>query len=107
MTQRPDNRAWLLMLPAMSDLYAALGRSLLFSALVVLVQFPLGIAIALMIPRGRLAGSLVLMLVAIPLVVPWNLIPMIWLNLLHPTYGTVAQMSGTGHRWWRCWPSPG
>ena len=134
MTQRPDNRAWLLMLPAMSvlgivglvpliavfnyaffdiftlqsrfwvgtewfaelvgtpDLYAALGRSLLFSTLVVLVQFPLGIAIALMIPRGRLAGSLVLMLVAIPLVVPWNLIPMIWLNLLHPTYGTVAQM---------------
>lgn len=45
-----------------------------------------------MIPRGRLAGSLVLMLVAVPLVVPWNLIPMIWLNLLHPTYGTVAQL---------------
>lgn len=73
-----------------SDFYAALARSLLFSALVVCVQFPLGIGIALLIPRSGLVATAMLMIMAVPLVVPWNLIPSIWLNLVHPDHGPLG-----------------
>ncbi|MEY4984635.1 MAG: hypothetical protein RIR62_2901, partial [Pseudomonadota bacterium] len=62
---------------------ASLGRSLMFSALVLSVQVPLGIALALVLVRLPPAlRTLGMMLVALPLVVPWNMIPMIWLSLI-------------------------
>lgn len=82
---------WFAELVQSGELYASLGRSLLFSTLVVLVQFPLGIGIALLLPRGTRLTSLFLMILAIPLVIPWNMIPIIWLNLLHPVHGPIAQ----------------
>ncbi|WP_299413498.1 sugar ABC transporter permease [uncultured Sulfitobacter sp.] len=69
------------------DFYASLGRSLLFSLLVILLQFPLGIFLAKLIPENRLISVALLMLVSLPLVIPWNMIPMIWLNMLHPIFG--------------------
>jgi glycerol transport system permease protein len=70
-----------------SHFHASLGRSLLFSALVLGVQLPLGIAIALLLVRAGRVGLLVLLLVAVPLVVPWNMIPMMWLSLINPDSG--------------------
>jgi len=132
MAQRNDNRAWLLLLPALavlgvvgalpllavvnyglhdiftlSDVHwvggqwfadilgsdrflASLGRSLLFSTLALGIQVPLGIAVALLLlPYGRKAvwG---LMLCALPLVVPWNMIPMLWLGLIDPQAGLLG-----------------
>lgn len=69
---------------------ASLGRSLLFSALVLAIQVPLGIAVALLflgLGRGAVWG---LMLVALPLVVPWNMIPMLWLGLVQPQTGLLG-----------------
>ncbi|MFY8101074.1 MAG: carbohydrate ABC transporter permease [Allorhizobium sp.] len=53
-------------------------RNLLFSALVLAIQIPLGIIIALSMPRDgwKLAASLVLM--ALPLLIPWNVVGTIW-----------------------------
>jgi glycerol transport system permease protein len=53
-------------------------RNLLFSALVLIIQIPLGIIIALSMPRDgwKLAASLVLM--ALPLLIPWNVVGTIW-----------------------------
>jgi len=82
---------WFAELVQNSELYASLGRSLLFSALVVLVQFPLGIGVALLLPSGTRLTSLFLMILAVPLVIPWNMIPIIWLNLLHPEHGPITQ----------------
>lgn len=73
------------------DLYKALGRSVLFSALVVLIQFPLGIGIALMMRKGSILTTVILMLLAIPLVVPWNMIPIIWTTLVNPEFGALGQ----------------
>ena len=119
-----DNRAWLLLLPAMTimllvgvvplvsvfnysfhdiftlqDLHwlgldwyreivrserfhGSLARSTLFSALVLSIQLPLGIAIALMLTHAPRWRTPVLMLLALPLVVPWNMIPIMWLSLI-------------------------
>ncbi len=68
----------------------ALGRSLLFSAIVLSVQLPLGIGIALLLTRTGPWRVLVLMLLALPMVVPWNMIPMMWLNLLAPKVGLLG-----------------
>ncbi|MGY4231519.1 glycerol transport system permease protein [Bradyrhizobium sp. USDA 4449] len=73
--------------------YASLGRSLLFSAIVLSIQLPLGIWIALLLQRSRqFIVSAVLVLITVPLVVPWNMIPVIWLNFINPNAGIAGRM---------------
>ena len=71
--------------------YDALGRSILFSTIVLCIQIPLGIGIALILPRSGWGRSAALMLLAAPLVVPSNMIPIMWLNLLNPATGFAAR----------------
>lgn len=73
------------------EFHASLGRSLLFSALVLTIQLPLGIAIALLMIRAGGLGRFLLLVVAIPLVVPWNMIPIMWLTLINPDTGLAGQ----------------
>lgn len=75
-----------------ADIYHALGRSVLFSTLVVLIQFPLGIGIALMMRKGSMLTTAALMVLAIPLVVPWNMIPIIWTSFINPHFGALGQV---------------
>jgi glycerol transport system permease protein len=58
--------------------FAALWRNLLFSAIILAIEVPLGIAVALAMPREgwRVAACLVLM--ALPLLIPWNVVGTIW-----------------------------
>lgn len=59
-------------------LHDSLLRQFIFSACVLLIEIPLGIAIALCMPtKGRMA-SLVLIVLAIPLLIPWNVVGIIW-----------------------------
>lgn len=71
--------------------HASLGRSLLFSALVLAIQLPLGIAVALLLVRSGRLGLSMLLLVAVPLVMPWNMIPVMWLSLVNPDTGLAGQ----------------
>lgn len=71
--------------------HASLGRSLLFSALALSIQIPLGIAIALLLVRSGRAGVVVLLLFAVPLVVPWNMISIMWLSLIDPETGLAGR----------------
>ena len=59
-------------------LQQALSRQLLFSALIILIEIPLGILVALALPRGGRLISLLLILFAVPLLVPWNVVGTIW-----------------------------
>jgi glycerol transport system permease protein len=70
---------------------ASLGRSLLFSALALSIQIPLGIYIALILPKSGSLRIAILMLVTLPLVAPWNMIPIMWLNLINPQTGLAGQ----------------
>ncbi len=61
-----------------SQLQSALGRQLIFSFSVLAIQIPLGIAIALCMPTRGIWVAISLVLVALPLLVPWNVVGTIW-----------------------------
>ncbi|MBI4921501.1 MAG: sugar ABC transporter permease [Devosia nanyangense] len=56
----------------------ALARNLIFSALVLAIQVPLGIFIALNMPKRGLGVPVCLVLMALPLLIPWNVVGTIW-----------------------------
>ena len=58
--------------------WESFGRSLLFSAIILMIEIPLGIAIALSIPRKGVLVAVCLVSMSLPLLVPWNMIAMIW-----------------------------
>ncbi len=60
------------------ELHAALWRQLLFSLAVLAVEIPLGIALALSMPARGWKASAVLVLVALSLLIPWNVVGTIW-----------------------------
>ena len=60
------------------ELHEALVRQLLYSLSVLLVEIPLGIGLALCMPAQGRRASLVLVLVAISLLIPWNVVGTIW-----------------------------
>lgn len=61
-----------------SSLQQALLRQLGFSFAVLAIQIPLGIAIALCMPTRGVWVAVTLVLVALPLLVPWNVVGTIW-----------------------------
>jgi glycerol transport system permease protein len=74
-----------------SRLQSALGRQFLFSALVLLIELPLGVGIALLMPKKNgWATSLTMVLVALPLLIPWNVIGTIWVVFLRPDIGLLG-----------------
>ncbi|MFB4279010.1 MULTISPECIES: carbohydrate ABC transporter permease [unclassified Nonomuraea] len=60
------------------EVRAALVRTLLFSGQVLLLEIPLGVALAVVMPRRGLWVSVALVLVALPLLIPWNVVGTIW-----------------------------
>ena len=79
----PDRRVfvgteWFAAVMRDPELHAALGRQLVFSLSVLAVEIPLGIALALAMPAQGWRASLVLVLVALSLLIPWNVVGTIW-----------------------------
>ncbi len=60
------------------DLHAALWRQLQFSFSVLLIEIPLGVALALAMPADGWRASAVLVIVALSLLIPWNVVGTIW-----------------------------
>ncbi|MCH7670959.1 MAG: sugar ABC transporter permease [Proteobacteria bacterium] len=56
----------------------ALQRTLLFSTLILVIEIPLGIGIALAMPKRGIGVSVCLVLMALPLLIPWNVVGTIW-----------------------------
>ena len=56
----------------------SLWRNLLFSAIILSIEVPLGIAVALAMPREGWKVAATLVLMAMPLLVPWNVVGTIW-----------------------------
>ncbi len=57
---------------------SSLLRTLLFSFIILLIEVPLGIAVALAMPREGWTVALCLVLMALPLLIPWNVVGTIW-----------------------------
>ena len=56
----------------------ALLRTLLFSGLILAIEIPLGILIALAMPKRGWGVPVCLVLMALPLLIPWNVVGTIW-----------------------------
>ncbi|MBA4325325.1 MAG: ABC transporter permease [Rhodobacter sp.] len=59
-------------------LWDAFGRQMLFSGIILLIQIPLGIFIALNMPKSGFWASFCLVLMALPLLIPFNVVGTIW-----------------------------
>ena len=78
-------------------LHEALWRQFLFSGLVLLIEIPLGVMIALMMPKKGWGVSASLVTLALPLLIPWNVIGTIWIIFTRPDIGLFgAAINGLG-----------
>lgn len=59
-------------------MHDALGRQVLFSAIILAIEVPLGIFIALNMPKKGFWASFCLVLMALPLLIPFNVVGTIW-----------------------------
>ncbi|WP_374630396.1 carbohydrate ABC transporter permease [Pannonibacter indicus] len=59
-------------------LWDALGRQMIFSAVILAIEIPLGIFIALNMTKRCFWASFCLVLMALPLLIPWNVVGTIW-----------------------------
>ena len=60
------------------ELHGALFRQIGFSFAVLLIQIPLGILLALSMPASGWRASAVLVIIALSLLIPWNVVGTIW-----------------------------
>lgn len=59
-------------------LHDSLVRQFIYSACVLLIEIPLGIMVALTMPSRGIKASITLIVLAIPLLIPWNVVGTIW-----------------------------
>jgi glycerol transport system permease protein len=72
--------------------HAALLRQLLFTGIVLAIQIPLGLAIALAMPRRGPWVSVCLVLMALPLLIPWNVVGAMWNIFALPDLGLLGKL---------------
>jgi glycerol transport system permease protein len=68
----------------------SLQRQLFFTGIVLAIQLPLGVAIALAMPRKGPWVSVNLVLMAMPLLIPWNVVGAMWNILALPDIGLLG-----------------
>ena len=78
--------------------WESLGRSLSFSTIILMVEIPLGIVIAKSIPKKGAFVAVCLVSMALPLLVPWNMIAIIWRIFLE-TMGRTLSTVGIDFDW--------
>ncbi|MGH1454648.1 MAG: carbohydrate ABC transporter permease, partial [Paracoccaceae bacterium] len=59
-------------------MWSALWRQLAFSAIILAIEVPLGILVALNMPKRGFWASFCLVLMSLPLLIPWNVVGTIW-----------------------------
>jgi glycerol transport system permease protein len=60
------------------ELHAAFLRQILYSFSVLAIELPLGLGVSLVMPRRGWAVSATLIVLALPLLIPWNVVGTIW-----------------------------
>ena len=69
----------------------ALLRQILFTVLVLLIEVPLGLAVALAMPRKGPWVSVCLVTMALPLLIPWNVVGAMWNIFALPDIGLMGK----------------
>ena len=71
--------------------HEALGRQILFTAIILAIEIPLGLAIALAMPKKGPWVSVCLILMALPLLIPWNVVGAMWNIFALPDLGLLGR----------------
>ena len=71
--------------------HAALGRQLAFTSIILAIEVPLGVAIALAMPQRGPWVSVCLVLMALPLLIPWNVVGAMWNIFALPDIGLLGR----------------
>jgi glycerol transport system permease protein len=70
--------------------HASLGRQLTFTFTILAIEVPLGVVIALAMPRRGPWVSVCLVLMALPLLIPWNVVGAMWNIFALPNIGMLG-----------------
>ena len=70
----------------------ALGRQFLFTFLILIIEVPLGIIIALAMPRKGFWVPVCLVTMALPMLIPWNVVGAMWNILTLPDIGLLGYL---------------
>lgn len=73
-----NGTGWFQDLLSSERMWNAFGRQLIFSAIIIAIEIPLGIFVALNMPKRGVWASVVLVLMSLPLLIPWNVVGTIW-----------------------------
>ena len=77
--------------------FASLWRNLFFSAVILAIEVPLGIVVALSMPREGWSVAACLVILALPLLIPWNVVGTIWQIFGRPDIGLLGYaLNGIG-----------
>ncbi len=71
--------------------HAALTRQAIFTGAILAIEVPLGVAIALAMPRKGIWVSVCLVLMALPLLIPWNVVGAMWNIFALPNIGLLGK----------------
>jgi glycerol transport system permease protein len=72
------------------DFHSSLGRQIVFTGIVLAIEIPLGLGIALCMPRKGPWVSVCLVLMALPLLIPWNVVGSMWNIMALPDIGLLG-----------------
>ena len=85
---------WFRQVLSSPEFYGALGRSLAFSLIVLSIQIPLGVYIALRMPRTGPLVAVGIVLLAIPMLTPQIVVGYLWKVMAQPETGLLTQALG-------------
>ena len=90
-----EGTRWFEEVLASERFHGALLRQFSFTAIIIAIELPLGVAIALTMPRSGFWASVCLVLMALPLLIPWNVVGAMWNIYALPDIGLL----GYGLNW--------
>ncbi len=76
--------------------HASLMRQLIFTSIILVIEIPLGVAVALAMPHRGVWVSVCLVLMALPLLIPWNVVGAMWNIFALPEIGLLGQIINNG-----------
>lgn len=72
--------------------HASLLRQMAFTGTILAIEIPLGVAIALTMPKEGIWVSVCLVLMALPLLIPWNVVGAMWNIFALPEIGLLGRV---------------
>ncbi|MGB0722629.1 MAG: carbohydrate ABC transporter permease [Gammaproteobacteria bacterium] len=85
-----EGMKWFEQVLASERFHDSLIRQLQFTFIILAIQIPLGVAIALAMPRKGFWASVCLVLMAMPLLIPWNVVGAMWNIFALPDIGLLG-----------------